>query len=104
MKCRCGGETTVFDTRDGAENTVRRQRECTSCGHRIRTIEIVGSIDVIRKYRDERRARKKRWWGRMSPEQRRAWKTRERLRTTARRETKETGEPVEQIYIRWGCE
>ncbi len=106
MKCRCGGETDVIDSRDGQHNTVRRRRECKVCGFRVTTYEAVGDENTLMllRYRASRREKQKRWWLNKSPDERRAWKKREHLRSDARKEAKLTGEPVAQIYIRWGCE
>lgn len=105
MKCRCGGETQVLDSRNGPMNTVKRVRRCTICGYRVKTIEAVGdsATEFLMRHRKARREKQKRWWNSLSPEERRAWKKREYTRASARREARETGEPVEQIYIRWGC-
>jgi len=105
MKCRCGGETNVLDTRDGPRNTVKRIRRCTVCGFKVKTIESVGdyATEFLLRHREKRRERQKRWWNSLSPDERRAWKKREHLRSDARKEAKLTGEPVDQIYIRWGC-
>lgn len=46
MKCKCGGETEVFDSRavvkspTGIENSVRRRRGCVKCSERFTTYEI----------------------------------------------------------------
>ena len=39
MRCRCKGESKVYDSRPHEKNTVLRRRECLKCGKRWRTIE-----------------------------------------------------------------
>lgn len=40
IRCRCGEATEVFDSRPVPE-TVRRRRQCKTCGERFTTIEII---------------------------------------------------------------
>lgn len=41
MICRkCGSETHCIDSRDSKGNSIRRRRECVSCGYRFTTYEI----------------------------------------------------------------
>lgn len=39
MKCECGGDTKVFDSRPSGDNVWRR-RECLKCGRRFATYEL----------------------------------------------------------------
>jgi hypothetical protein len=39
MKCRCGGDTFVTDSRAGELNSIRRRRECETCAKRFTTWE-----------------------------------------------------------------
>ncbi|MFD1477010.1 hypothetical protein [Ancylobacter polymorphus] len=105
MKCRCGGELHALETRDGPLNTIRRRRQCSTCGQRVTTHEAIGEpdVDVLRRHRKTRRESARRQWAKLSPDERRARTKRKKLRMAARREARETGEPVDQIYARWGC-
>lgn len=105
MQCpKCAGDTSVVDSRAAPNNTIRRRRECDACGHRFNTFESTVSPQVVIKHRQAQAVRKQRWWANMSPEMRRAHKLREHRRAEARCEAKETGEPVEALYRRWGVE
>lgn len=40
MKCpKCGGKTTVLDTRHPTPNKIYRQRQCLECNHKFITSE-----------------------------------------------------------------
>lgn len=106
MKCECGGDTEVIDVRHGPVNTVSRRRVCLACGHRMTTWESTRRpiFSAHEKRHAPRNDQKRAWWRSLTLDQRRAVKQRERLRAAARREAQETGEPVEQIFARWGCE
>jgi transcriptional regulator NrdR family protein len=105
MKCRCGGETTVLDSRPGPLNSVKRVRACVSCGLRVKTLETDAPVDldVLRRHRKTRRDSARRTWAKLTPEQRYWANKRKKLRQAARREARRSGEPVAQIYVRWGC-
>jgi transcriptional repressor NrdR len=49
MKCPyCGSENIkTLETRDSADNTVRRRKECTDCGKRFTTYEYVEAIELM---------------------------------------------------------
>ncbi len=49
MKCpKCGGDTTVFNTRPRPNNTVWRRRKCLDCDERTTTREMEdGKITAI---------------------------------------------------------
>lgn len=86
MKCRCGGETFVNDSRAGAYDTIRRRRVCVDCGGRFTTYESrVSPIPALKLAADKVRNKRK------------------NLRRDARREAAQTGRPVEDIYKEWGC-
>jgi transcriptional regulator NrdR family protein len=47
MKCQCGGETKVIETRMGEAN-LRRRRECLKCQERFTTYELrVDSVSEL---------------------------------------------------------
>lgn len=43
--CKCGGDTTVTDSRPHGKST-RRRRKCLSCGERWSTLEVRGQFTV----------------------------------------------------------
>jgi len=49
MKCPyCGSENIkTLETRDSADNTVRRRKECGDCGKRFTTYEYVEAIELM---------------------------------------------------------
>ena len=49
MKCPyCGSENIkTLETRDSADNTVRRRKECSDCGKRFTTYEYVEVIELM---------------------------------------------------------
>jgi len=49
MKCPyCGSENIkTLETRDSADNTVRRRKECSDCGKRFTTYEYVEAIELM---------------------------------------------------------
>lgn len=49
MKCPyCGSENIkTLETRDSADNTVRRRKECVDCGKRFTTYEYVEAIELM---------------------------------------------------------
>ena len=52
MNCpRCDSSTKTLETRRVPDGTVRRRRECTSCGHRFTTYEraVPESLEVIKR-------------------------------------------------------
>jgi transcriptional regulator NrdR family protein len=56
MLCpHCGGDTGVIDSRAADGNTIRRKRVCFTCGHRIRTFEIVSDTNPATSFRDNLR-------------------------------------------------
>lgn len=54
MKCPyCGSdELMVLETRDSKENTVRRRRECATCGRRFTTYEYIEKISLMVRKKD----------------------------------------------------
>lgn len=104
MKCQCGAETTVVDTRDAPERTVRRIRRCTVCRLRFRTVESVGDIAIkqLEQRRAKQRIRNKRAYDARTPEERKARWKRDRLRAAAREEARATGVSVGEVYKNWG--
>ena len=36
---KCGGDSTVIDTRERLNSDIRRRRKCLSCGYRWSTVE-----------------------------------------------------------------
>lgn len=54
MKCPyCGSdELMVLETRDSKENTVRRRRECVTCGRRFTTYEYIEKISLMVRKKD----------------------------------------------------
>ncbi len=56
MKCPyCGSENLkTLETRDSLENTVRRRKECASCGRRFTSYEYVESVELMVKKKDGR--------------------------------------------------
>lgn len=104
MKCRCGADTQVTDSRAGAFDTIRRRRVCVACGGRFTTFESRIAPWVVEKHRASKAAKQKRRWHERSEAERRAIKKREHTRAAARTEAKATGRPVAEIYQEWGCE
>lgn len=49
MKCLCGGDTSVSDSRTVPNNphSTRRRRECLACGKRFTTYEVMDSMATI---------------------------------------------------------
>ncbi len=103
MKCRCGGDTFVTDTRAVPDvNGIRRRRECESCGRRITTYETTRAPHQIRwatKNREKSTAYVKAW-REANPERIR----RIRLREEARKQAAATGRKVADVYKAYGCE
>jgi transcriptional repressor NrdR len=54
VKCpSCGSdELMVLETRDSKENTVRRRRECATCGRRFTTYEYIEKISLMVRKKD----------------------------------------------------
>jgi len=40
MKCKCGSETRILETRSRMSGILRRRRECVLCHHRFSTLEV----------------------------------------------------------------
>ena len=105
MKCHCGGETEVIDTRPGPLNSIRRRRECVACGHRITTSEaLVHAKRGGARGPGPRITPKSKAWLLLSNDERKAIHRRNNLRAAARREARGSGEDLQTIYVRWGCE
>ncbi|HEX2554193.1 MAG TPA: hypothetical protein VHL98_10855 [Microvirga sp.] len=95
---RCGSDTRVIETREvEGKPVIRRRRRCAE-GHRFDTYESREKpthlverppgyqAALMRKRRAQDRERDQR----------------DRLREIARQEHKQTGEPLEQVYARFG--
>lgn len=41
----CGADTTVINTRENQNGTIRRRRECLICGQRFTTREVFAGVD-----------------------------------------------------------
>ncbi len=56
MKCPyCGSENIkTLETRDSPDNTIRRRKECASCGKRFTTYEYIETIELMVRKRDGR--------------------------------------------------
>jgi len=56
MNCPyCGSENLkTLETRDSLDNTVRRRKECVSCGRRFTTYEYVETVELMVKKKDGR--------------------------------------------------
>jgi len=56
MKCPyCGSENIkTLETRDSADNTIRRRKECGNCGRRFTTYEYIETIELMVRKRDGR--------------------------------------------------
>jgi transcriptional repressor NrdR len=54
MKCPyCGSENIkTLETRDSADNTVRRRKECADCGKRFTTYEYVEAVELMVRKKD----------------------------------------------------
>lgn len=98
MKCRCGGDTFVVDSRNSEFNSIRRRRQCEVCDRRVTTYETVRK-PTAQIYEKKNPGRIKAW-KLANPEKVRRYKLRER----ARQEAAEKGRPVAEIYKEWGCE
>lgn len=103
MRCKCGAETQVTDSRASAFDTIRRRRECTACGGRFTTYESRIAPWVVEKHRASRAAMEKRRWHAKSIEERRQIKKREHTRAAARTEAAVSGRPLDTVYEEWGC-
>lgn len=59
MKCPyCGSENLkTLETRDSADNTVRRRKECGSCERRFTTYEYIESVELMVRKKDGRSER-----------------------------------------------
>lgn len=102
MKCRCGGETAVLDSRKGELDTIRRRRECETCGGRFTTYESTVSPLVVLRHRKSKAAKQRRLYNALPPDERRALKKRGHTRAAARREAQASGRPVNEVYAEWG--
>ena len=47
MKCKCGSETRIIETRSRMSGIIRRRRECVLCHNRFSTLEV--PYDYIQK-------------------------------------------------------
>lgn len=104
MRCACGGDLAAKATRLTADGRLRRSRECTACGQRVKTIEITeADLKALGHVRERLRLTQKKRRAAMSPAKRALIGKRARLRRAARKEAAQTGEPVQAIYQRWGC-
>ena len=56
MKCPyCGSENLkTLETRDSPDNTVRRRKECETCGKRFTSYEYVETVELMVKKKDSR--------------------------------------------------
>ena len=56
MRCPyCSSENIkTLETRDSPDNTIRRRKECTSCGRRFTTYEYIETIELMVRKRDGR--------------------------------------------------
>lgn len=101
VKCRCGEDTDVLDTRLAGLNCVRRRRVCRGCGRRFTTWETTRVPSQMRYIAKNRAAETERIqkWRTAHPEK----MARIRLREAARKEAAATGRPVNEIYQEWGC-
>jgi transcriptional regulator NrdR family protein len=53
MRCYCGGNTCVIDTRPQTNMRVRRRRKCRKCGARFSTVEVEArTLTALIKCRD----------------------------------------------------
>ena len=54
MKCPyCGSEEfRTLETRDSPENTIRRRKECVSCGKRFTTYEYIETVELMVRKKD----------------------------------------------------
>jgi transcriptional repressor NrdR len=51
----CSSENIkTLETRDSPDNTIRRRKECTSCGRRFTTYEYIETIELMVRKRDGR--------------------------------------------------
>lgn len=102
MKCRCGGDTFVTDSRAGELNTIRRRRQCESCNKRFTTYETSISPLAFQRWKDTQSRVKRKMYDRMTPDQKSALYKRQNLRRRAREEAVASGRPVETVYKEWG--
>ena len=96
----CQSDTSVKDSRPQENGTIKRRRVCAS-GHKMTTWESTVPPDAILRKRATYNTYKAKWIER-NPELHKQHQRRGRLRRQARMEAKQTGEPVEVIYQRWG--
>jgi len=58
MRCACGGQSQVVDSREAPSlHAVRRRRRCLGCGARFTTYELKIGLDVLRRMEERERAR-----------------------------------------------
>jgi hypothetical protein len=105
MKCRCGAETRVVDSRPHKDDPtiVVRRRVCTECAVRVTTQE--STVDVA-KYRARNRRLSAKHRATTPPDElaakNRVYQSRHRLERAARDEARETGVSVDLVRARWG--
>lgn len=105
MKCSCGGETLVIETRNVevlGEPIIRRRRQCERCKARFSTFETSIDLPAMLRLRLARREALKRFKAKMTPEERTAFNKRNELRRQAREEARATGRRVASVYAEWG--
>ena len=103
--CReCEAPTVIVKVSTKGKTVVERIRECSVCSKRVTTYESRINPMAIVKSRFGRRRGLNLSYGRLTPEARKERYRRDQLRRSAREEAAETGEPVANIYKRWGCE
>lgn len=99
MNCpQCSSTLTLTETLPAAKST-RRRYTCT-CGFANTTRECIETREKWIRVQDM-----KKYFRRMKlerPEEYQAYRKRQNIRRFAREEALRTGEPVEEIFVRWG--
>lgn len=98
MRCRCGGDTQVTDSRV-IEEGMRRRRHCTSCNRRFTTYETTAKPANHAARRDYKKRYDAERYAAQTDEQ----KLRAKMRREARRVAMETGRRPEALYKEWNC-
>jgi len=58
MRCACGGQSQVVDSREAPSlQAIRRRRRCLGCGARFTTYELHIDSDVLWRMKEKERAR-----------------------------------------------
>lgn len=103
MKCKCGGDTRVTDSRTPDPRCVKRRRVCEACGESFATYE---SRDKPWQLQPAAKANAERMKARREADPE-LWKARgraQRLKRKAKEYAKESGQPLDQVFKAFGIQ